>query len=87
MLRIVLVNLLLFLLPFLLYAIYAWFKRDGATGAAILDDAPIAWLLTAGAALVLGVIVYFISFEGGKPGQTYHPAVVRDGKIEPGHID
>jgi len=87
MLRIVLINLLLFMLPFLLYALYAWFMRGEASAGGVLDDAPIAWLLIAGAVIVLGAIGYFISFEGMPAKGTYHAPTVKDGKVVPGYVD
>lgn len=91
MIRIVIENLLLFLLPTLIYIAYTLLKRRRAEGAAsgaagVLDDAPLIWLVAAGAALVVATLVIFGSTSGGRPGQTYEPPVLRDGKIEPGHL-
>jgi len=88
MVRIVIENMLLFLLPTVIYVAYMLLKRrtEGASGANILDDAPLIWLVAAGAALVIVTLIVFGSTSGGKPGQTYQPPVFRDGKIEPGQI-
>ncbi len=87
MARVVIVNLLLFLLPFALYVLYVWVARLTGNKGAKIDDAPIIWLLIAGAALVIGTVVYFISFENNPPGGVYHPPSFEDGKIRPGHIE
>jgi hypothetical protein len=97
MIRVVIENILLFLLPTLLYVGWVLLTRqpqtngpDGEDAAErkILDDAPLLWLFTAGAALVVVTLVAFeSSSSGGKPGQHYVPPSYKDGKIEPGHIE
>lgn len=88
MIRIVIENLLLFFLPTLAYVIYVSVtRREDAAGKRVLDDAPLLWLLIAGAALVVATLVIFGNTSGGQPGQTYHPPVIKDGRIQPGHID
>ncbi|MGE8943834.1 DUF6111 family protein [Leptospira interrogans] len=89
MIRIVIENMLLFLLPTLVYVAYVFLKRqmDGDDNTKnLLEDAPLIWLCAAGAALVVITLIFFASTSGGKPGQTYQPPVFRDGKIEPGQI-
>jgi hypothetical protein len=87
MIRIVIENVLLFLLPTLIYVAYVYVKQRGQGGpAAYLEEAPLLWLFSAGAVLVVFTLVAFGSVSGGKPGQTYEPPVFRDGKIEPGRI-
>ncbi len=88
MLRIALIDLLLFLLPFVLYAAWVWLSRRGSgRRGGIFDDAPIHWLLIAGALLVIGALAYFISFSGAPPGGVYEPPKFEGGKIKPGHIE
>lgn len=88
MIRIVIENMLLFLLPTLIYVGYVFLKRrtEGAGPNNVLDDAPLLWLFAAGAALVIFTLIIFGSTSGGRPGQTYQPPVYRDGKIEPGQL-
>jgi Family of unknown function (DUF6111) len=88
MIRIIIENVLLFLLPTFVYVAYVYMTRDEKPGAArVLDDAPLVWLFLAGAALMLTMLVVFGSMTGGTPGQTYTPPVLKDGHIEPGHVD
>lgn len=88
MIRIITENVLLFLLPTAAYVAYAVLKSRGqTTGSVVLSDAPLAWLFTAGAVLVVTTLLAFGTFSGGKPGQHYEPAVLKDGKIEPGRIN
>ncbi len=88
MIRIIIENSLLFLLPTIVYCAYVFLKGRvaGGTGANTLDDAPLVWLVAIGAALVLVTLIIYGTAPGGRPGQTYQPPVFRDGKIEPGTL-
>lgn len=98
MIRTVLENLLLFLLPTAIYVAWVLFQRSKeATGeeeqsrvravTTLLDDAPLLWLFASGAILVIFTLTVFGSSSGGKPGQHYAPSVLKDGKIQPSHIE
>ncbi len=98
MIRTIIENILLFLLPTLLYLAWVLFQRSrseaheesGGTRPAmmhLLDDAPLLWLFAGGALLVIVTLSAFGSSSGGKPGQHYQPSVFQDGKIQPGHIE
>ena len=88
MIRIIIENTLLFLLPTVIYVAYVLLRRriEGTADINVLDDAPLIWLVAAGAALVIITLVVFGSVSGGKPGQIYEPPVYRDGKIVPGKL-
>jgi hypothetical protein len=87
MIRIIAENVLLFLLPTIIYIAYVYMTREEKPGGArVLDDAPIVWLFVAGALVVVVTLVTFGSISGGKPGQVYVPPVLKDGQIEPGHL-
>jgi len=91
MIRVVIENILLFLLPTMVYLAYAYLLRAPATdqnGHQIrpFDDAPLMWLFIAGACLVIATLIAFGSTTGGKPGEAYEPPFVKDGRIEPGHV-
>jgi hypothetical protein len=96
MIRVVIENILLFLLPTIAYVGWVLITRpetvqrtpDGRIRPTkLLDDAPLLWLAGAGAILLVVVLVAFGSTSGGKPGQQYVPPVYKDGRIEPGHIE
>ncbi len=98
MIRTVIENVLLFLLPTFLYLAWVLFQRSRAeagddeaggqpTVTRLLDDAPLLWLFVSGALLVIVTLTAFGSSSGGKPGQHYEPSVFKDGKIQPSHID
>lgn len=87
MIRAVIENILLFLLPAAIYVVYVMLiRRSGAGGTTVLADAPLIWLFVAGAVLVVGTLVFYGSTSGGKPGQVYTPPRMKDGRIEPGHM-
>lgn len=82
MIRIVIENLLLFLLPTLIYVGYRLLvgpRGNGTLG--VLDGVPFVWLFAAGAVTVAAFVVYFSSLDGGRPGEAYYPPVQRDGQI------
>jgi hypothetical protein len=86
MLRIALIDIVLFALPFILYGAYVVATR-GAGGEGIFQGAPIAWLLAAGAGLLLVTMATLVSFSGGKPGGIYHPPEMVDGVVKPGTVE
>ena len=88
MIRIVIENLLLLLLPTLLYVAYIYLTAGKkGTKKMVLDDAPLIWLFLAGVGLAVSVLLIFGTFSGGKPGQSYHPPEFRDGTVVPGQLD
>jgi len=96
MIRIVIENILLFLLPTAAYVGWVLIARpetlertpDGRIRVSrVLNDAPLLWLAAAGTVLLIAALVAFGTTSGGKPGQTYVPPVYKDGRIEPGRIE
>ena len=87
MIRIVLENVILFLMPAAAYVAYMMLmRRDGATASQVLNEAPLIWLFIAGACAVTFTLIAFGDVSGGKPGQVYEPTILKDGKIEPGRM-
>ncbi len=87
MIRVVVENIVLFLLPTAIYVIYVLLTRKQHVKTGIFDEAPFFWLMLAGTALVILVLVAFGTTSGGKPGQSYVPPHLgRDGRIEPGEL-
>jgi hypothetical protein len=96
MIRIVIENILLFLLPTLAYLGWVLIARpdslertpDGRIRPTrVLNDAPLLWLAASGTILLIVVLVAFGKTSGGRPDQSYSPPVFKDGKIEPGRIE
>lgn len=85
MLRIVLINLFVLLLPSIIYFAYVVFvKRQGREA---VSETPVLTLFVAGVLLMIASIAYFIEFSGGKPGEKYYPPQIKDGVIIPGHTE
>lgn len=84
MLRFVIENTLLFLLPTALYCAYIWMTKKSEPDRPLIDAQALLWLMAVGAALVLATIFFFGSFEGGKPEQAYRPPHMKNGEIQPG---
>ncbi|MEO1608003.1 MAG: DUF6111 family protein [Pseudomonadota bacterium] len=91
MIRVILQNILLFILPTLIYFAITMIRqrvRSFQDAGQILERAPLAWLLGAGCVFMIGGLLYFnsqTSHTTGRPGETYQPPVYRDGKVIPGH--
>jgi hypothetical protein len=87
MIRVIVECLLLFLLPSVAYFAYAYLARPAGTSAArVANDAPVLMLSVLGAALVFTVMVLFGSVGDGRPGQSYVPAQVENGRVVPGRM-
>jgi hypothetical protein len=88
MIRIVLENVLLFLLPAFAYFTYKLAMSRGTTTATqVFNDAPLVVLLVAGGVLMFGTLIMFATTtDGGKPGQAYEPGVLKDGRVQPGRM-
>ena len=87
MARVILINLFLFLLPFILYGGYAYMVQKEKEPGKIWNAAPINWLFFMGSVLVFGTLIYFVSFQGGDPDGQYRPAIYKDGKIQDGRFE
>ena len=75
MLRIVLVNILLFLLPFLIYAAYmVWVK--GVAPGRLVNTTPVLWLLIVGFGILFAFMGTLIQFQGGNRCVLGHAARV-----------
>jgi hypothetical protein len=87
MIRVVIENILLFLAPAVLYFTYVLLTRRASSAGEVVNDAPLLWLFAAGAALMIGTLVFYGSTSGGRPDQVYIPPHMgKDGHIEPGQI-
>ena len=84
MIRPVATEVILFLLPFVLYGVFLWATKAGVMQPDSWPLSRIAWLLMAALALVVGSFIYFARFSGAPPGSTYVPAHIEDGKFVPG---
>ena len=88
MIRVVIENILLFLLPTAMYVGYVLLTRSNTSAGAVVNDAPLVWLFVVGALLVAATLIYYATVTpGGTPGQVYTPPRMgKDGRIEPGQL-
>jgi hypothetical protein len=84
MIRPVATELLLFVVPFALYAVFLWATKAGVMDPESWPVSRIISLVIAALLLVLGSFLYFAHFTGSKPGSVYIPAHLEDGKFVPG---
>jgi uncharacterized membrane protein YczE len=74
----------LFLLPFVLYAVFLWATKAGVMDPESWPLSRLAWLTIAALVLVIGSFIYFANYTGAPPGSRYVPAHIEDGKFVPG---
>jgi len=84
MIRPILIEIGLFIAPFVIYAALLMVTSNGAQQPSAWGARRIAALGIAGFVLMLGSFVIFAQFSGAPPGSTYVPAHIEDGKFVPG---
>ncbi len=85
MLRPVLTELVLFLTPFALYALFIWaIKRGNVLDRTNWPLSHVLWLLIAAFLCVIVSFIVLAQWGGSPPGSTYVPARMEDGKFVPG---
>ena len=85
MIRAVLPSVLLFLLPFGLYFLWAKLQRRRVEGAA-MAAAPLGWIAVAGLVLALGGFLFFMDLTAAAPDGVYVPPRYENGQVVPGHF-
>ncbi|WP_028479968.1 DUF6111 family protein [Pseudovibrio exalbescens] len=83
MLRILITHGLLFLVPFIGYAIWLYLGKKAQTDKKFRDG-PIAWLAISGLALVAASFIIMASVGYAPQGSQYRPAQIIDGVFVPG---
>jgi len=86
MIRPLLTEILLFITPFALYALFLWATRSGVLDLASWPLSRVIALAIAALALILGSFLYFGNTSGAPPGSTYVPAHIENGRFVPGRI-
>jgi uncharacterized YccA/Bax inhibitor family protein len=84
MIRPILIEIGLFIAPFVIYAAFLVVTQNGALQASAWGTRRIAALGIAGLVLMLGSFVVLAQFSGVPPGSTYVPAHIENGKFVPG---
>jgi hypothetical protein len=84
MIRPVLTEVGIFLIPFVAYAIYLVINRSELLSKTSWPLPIVGWLTAGALALVILSFVLLASFSGAPPGSTYVPAHMENGKLVPG---
>ena len=84
MIRPILIEIGLFIAPFIVYAALLVITSNGVLRPSAWGARRIAALGIAGFVLMLGSFVVFAQFSGAPPGSTYIPAHIENGKFVPG---
>lgn len=86
MLRVALLEIALFLLPFIAFGLYLWL-RDGAFAPRAMLEGPLLWL-AAGGLVIAAIGLFMLANTGGAPpGGVYVPPRYEDGVVIPGHVE
>ena len=85
MLRVILVNLAMFLLPFALYTAFQYLSRVDDGKASVLEGLPLLPLTLAGTILVAVTLAVTATMSDKQQG-AYEPAIIVNGKVQPGRI-
>lgn len=86
MIRPVFTEIVLFLLPFVLYVVFLWATKEGVLHPDSWPLSRIISLAIVALLLVAGSFIFFAQFSGAPVGSTYVPAHVEDGKFVPGQM-
>lgn len=87
MIRLMAIQIGLFLLPFAAYAGFLALSRRAVSVGLFRDEAPMARLALVGFALVILAFVVLAVFDGGSATGTYVPDRFENGRLVPGHIE
>jgi hypothetical protein len=77
-------ELLLFLTPFALYAVYLWATRAGILDTTSRRLQTLAWLTIAALGLMVVSFLFIAEFTGAPPRSAYVPAHMENGRLVPG---
>jgi hypothetical protein len=84
MIRPVLTEIGIFLIPFAVYALFLAATRSGLFVQSSWPTTIVARLMLAALVLVIAGLIGFAHFSGAAPNSTYIPAHVVNGKLVPG---
>jgi hypothetical protein len=84
MIRPVLTEVSIFLIPFALYALFLFATKNGVTLKSSWPMPVMIKLAIAASVLVIVSLVLLAQFSGAPPGATYVPAHIENGRLVPG---
>jgi hypothetical protein len=85
MTRFVLLDALLFLLPFIAFGLWLRFGQPDPTAPKSWRDAPLFWLFVVALVLAIAGVFAMADFSGGREG-VYVPPHEENGRVVPGHF-
>lgn len=86
MIRLILIQTTLFLLPFLIYGLFLAARRNPVFADTHWTPKLVLLLTGASILLILGGFLYFGHTDRVAPGSTYVPPRFEDGRLIPGHF-
>jgi hypothetical protein len=86
MIRPFVTELVLFVAPFVAYAIFLIATRAGVLDPQSWPMRTLFWLTGIALVLMIGSFIVIAQFAGNPTGSTYVPAHIEDGKFVPGQI-
>ncbi len=87
MIRLVAIQIGLFLLPFAVYALFAAVRARATSTTATHADAPLGKLALVGLLLTIAAFLVLAAFDGGSATGVYVPDRFENGRLIPGHIE
>ncbi len=84
MIRTVLTEIGLFITPFVIYTVFLLATRAGVLAPSAWTMPRLAALVIVSLVLVIGSFLLLAQFSGARPGATYVPAHIENGKLVPG---
>ena len=84
MIRPLAIELVLFLTPFALYAVYLWATRAGILDTSSWRLQTLAWLTIGALGLMIVSFLFLAEFTGAPPRSAYVPAHMEGGRLVPG---
>ena len=85
MFRVIVVNVVMFILPFVAYVAYQAATRVDDGKSSVMEGMPLLPLCLAGTILVAASLAVTATMSEKHQG-AYEPAVIVDGKVQPGRI-
>ena len=86
MIRPILTEILLFLTPFAVYALFLYATRAGVLHVKSWPLKTVGWLTAAAVILMIAGFVVLAQTDYHPAGSTYVPPHMEDGKLVPGHF-
>lgn len=87
MIRLVAIQIGLFLLPFAVFVAVMAARGRAVSAGLLREEAPLGRLALAGLVLVIGAFLVLAAFDGGSPTGSYVPDRFENGRLVPGHIE